>query len=163
MVVIVFIALLLAVRFFMVPADFGIHGKSFTYNFYRLSNVDEWKAFEVKYKGKETCSGEKCHNRNVEDNLSSHHRVVECENCHGPNLGHPDDPKKLPVDRGKSLCISCHAYLPYPGNRRSEMKAIDPEKHYIDFDCAECHNPHRSELFTERLRGPHKGRLKEIK
>ena len=32
-----------AARFLIVPPDFGIHGKSFTYNFYRLSNVDEWK------------------------------------------------------------------------------------------------------------------------
>ena len=70
------IVLIQAGRFIMVPSDFGTHGKSFTYNYYRLGNIDEWKAFEVKYKGKETCSGEKCHNKNIEENLSSHHKVV---------------------------------------------------------------------------------------
>jgi hypothetical protein len=162
-VVIGAIVLIQAGRFVMVPSDFGLHGKSFTYNYYRLSNIDEWKAFEVKYKGKETCSGEKCHNTNVEENLLSHHKVVECENCHGPNLGHPEDPKKLPIDRSRSLCIKCHGYLPYPDNRRSEMRTIDPQKHYIDKECSECHNPHKSNIFTEVLRGPHKSKLREIK
>jgi hypothetical protein len=129
----------------MVPADFGIYGDSFTYNFYRLSDIDEWKAFPVKYKGKETCN--ECHNNNVEENLSSHHRVIECENCHGPNLEHPDAPEKLPIDRSRFLCLRCHGFLPYPGNRRSEMKTIDPEKHNVDLKCVECHNPHRADFY----------------
>ena len=143
-VVIGAIVLFLTVRFFMVPADFGIHGDSFTYNFYRLSNVDEWKAFPVKYKGKQTCN--ECHNEKVEENLSSPHRVIECENCHGPKFEHPDAPEKLPIDRTRSLCLRCHGFLPYPGNRRSEMKTIDPQTHYVDLKCVECHNPHRADF-----------------
>ena len=162
-VVLGILVLIQIVRFIIIPPDFGIHGKTFTYNFYRLGSIDDWKAFPVKYQGKETCRGEKCHDKNVEQNLSSDHRVIQCENCHGPNLNHPDDPKKLPIDRTRYLCIRCHGYLPYPGNRRAEMRVIDPEKHYVDKECIECHNPHKSNYFTEVLRGPHRGRLKEIK
>ena len=41
--------LFLVVRPFIVPDDFGVHGKSFTYNYHRLSNIQEWKDFPVKY------------------------------------------------------------------------------------------------------------------
>ena len=50
------IIVLLIVRFFLTPPDFGIHGRNFTYGFFRLSNIDEWKAFTVKYKGQQTCA-----------------------------------------------------------------------------------------------------------
>ncbi len=39
------VCLILVVRHIMVPSDFGVHGDSFTYNYYRAGNVDEWKAF----------------------------------------------------------------------------------------------------------------------
>jgi hypothetical protein len=45
-VVIAGVALLLIVRHFMVPADFGVEkGGTFTYNFHRLSSSDDWKNF----------------------------------------------------------------------------------------------------------------------
>jgi len=53
------IALLLLARAQIVPADFGINGKSFTYNFYRKSDIKDWKAITVKYKGREYCN--ECH------------------------------------------------------------------------------------------------------
>lgn len=182
------IALSQAVRFVMVPPDFGVHGQSFTYGYYRLSNIDEWKNFRVKYKGKESCAGDKCHDKNVKENLSSNHKVIECENCHDPNPEHLNDPKKFEykIDRSRRLCVRCHAYLPYPGNFRSKMKvinpqkhfhaylpdpgnfrsktrAIDPQKHYLDRECAVCHNPHKSNVFSERLSIPHRPKFKEIK
>ena len=146
-VVIVLAASLLSVRQFIVPEGFGIIDKDvgYMYGYGRKGNIDEWKAFPVKYKGKETCS--ECHDKNVEENLSSHHRVIECENCHGPKLEHPDAPEKLPIDRSRFLCLRCHGFLPYPGNRRSEMKTIDPEKHNVDLKCVECHNPHKADFY----------------
>lgn len=153
------------VRNFIVPGDFGVHGKSFTYNYYRLGNIEDWKGFEVKYKGKRSCDGDKCHAKNVKKNLSSDHRVIQCENCHGPNLPHLKEPKKFEyqIDRTRPLCLRCHGFLPYPGNFRSAKRAIDPEKHYPRYKCFECHNPHQSNMFSEKLRLPHQPKFKEVK
>lgn len=142
------VCLILVVRHLMVPSDFGVNegmtGKSFTYNFYRASNVDEWKAFPVKYQGKEFCS--ECHSDRYEENLASKHALIQCENCHGPALNHPEDPEKLTIDRSRALCLRCHADLSYPGSMRSEIPPIDPEEHNPGEQCAECHNPHNPNL-----------------
>ena len=49
------VVLILVARHLMVPPDFGVHGKSFTYNFYRLSDIADYKALPVKYRGKKVC------------------------------------------------------------------------------------------------------------
>ena len=69
------IVVILIGRVFMVPDDFGVHGESFTYNFHRLSNEQEWKDFPVKYQGREYCAD--CHRRNVRvlDRSSAHAAV----------------------------------------------------------------------------------------
>ena len=138
------IALTLIVRHFMVPDDFGVHGKSFTYNFHRLSNVEEWQDFKAKYKGREYC--QECHEENVGETNSSKHRLIQCENCHGPAIDHPDDPETLEIDSSRELCLRCHASLPYPDNPRAQIKAIDPDRHNSDTACIECHNPHNPDL-----------------
>ncbi len=142
--VLIGIAALLVVRHFMVPSDFGVHGRNFTYGFYRLSNVDDWKNLKVKYRGKEYCR--ECHEEKVEENLSSPHSIIECENCHGPAVDHPDDPETLPIERSRSLCLRCHAYLPYPESNRADIPSIDSGEHNPDENCVECHNPHNPSL-----------------
>ncbi len=138
------IALILVVRNMMVPSDFGVHGDSFTYNFHRLSNIDEWKAFKVKYRGKEYCL--ECHEENVQEHAASPHAIIECENCHGPAIDHPDNPETLVIDKRRALCLRCHADLPYPSSHRSEIASIDPDDHNGELECAECHNPHNPSL-----------------
>ncbi len=143
------IALVLLARSAVVPKDFGVHGhradgKNFTFSFHRLGAIDDWKKFKVKYRGKEYC--EECHEEKVAENMSSKHRVIQCENCHGPAVDHPDDPESLAIDRSRDLCLRCHAYLPYPGSHRSEMAAIDPAEHNPGEACADCHNPHHPNL-----------------
>ena len=138
------VALLLIVRAMVVPADFGVHGKSFTYGFHRESNIDEWKAFKVKYQGKQYCK--ECHEEKVAENLASPHSVIQCENCHGPAIDHPDDPETLPIETDRSLCLRCHAYLPYPQSNRATMPSVDPHEHNPDANCIECHNPHHPNL-----------------
>ena len=138
------VALLLIVRGQVVPADFGVNGANFTYGFHRKGSIDDWKAVQVKYQGKEYCR--ECHEEKVVENLSSPHKVIECENCHGPATLHPDNPPKLTVDRSRGLCLRCHAALPYPLSHRSEMPAIDPDGHNPDAACLECHNPHNPTL-----------------
>lgn len=138
------VALLLIARSIMVPDDFGKHGDSFTYNFYRQGSIDDWKNFKVKYRGKEYCR--ECHEEKVTENLASPHKVIECENCHGPAIDHPEDPETLTIDTSRLLCLRCHARLPYPQSHRAEMPAVDPQEHNIDADCIECHNPHNPDL-----------------
>ncbi|OGQ95859.1 MAG: cytochrome C [Deltaproteobacteria bacterium RIFOXYD12_FULL_57_12] len=143
-VALVGIALLLTARAVMVPKDFGVNGRSFTYGFYRKGNVDDWKNFKVKYRGKEYCV--ECHDDKVTENLASPHKVIECENCHGPAVDHPETPATLPVDRTRELCLRCHAHLAYPQSNRAKMPAISPDEHNPGIDCVECHNPHNPDL-----------------
>lgn len=138
------VALILTARHIIVPSDFGVHGDSFTYNFYRASSVTEWKNFPVSYKGREYCG--ECHEENVASTASSKHSIIQCENCHGPAKDHPDDPETLTIDRSRELCLRCHANLPYPGSHRGEIAAIDPEEHNPGEECVQCHNPHNPNL-----------------
>lgn len=138
------VALILTARHFMVPSDFGVHGKSFTYNFYRASDVEEWKKYPVSYKGRAYC--EECHGENVESIAVSKHSIIQCENCHGPALDHPDDPETLTINRSRDLCLRCHTSLAYPGSLRGEIVGIDPEEHNPEEECVQCHNAHNPNL-----------------
>ena len=139
LVIVIFIA-----RSIMVPSDFGVSERGFMYGYHREGNEAEWANFKVKYKSKKYC--EDCHVDEVAGNLASPHRIIECENCHGPALEHPDDPEKLPIDKSRGLCLRCHAKLPYPTSLRSEIKGIDPQGHHPEGACASCHNPHHPNL-----------------
>lgn len=135
---------ILTLRYFMVPEDFGVHGRNFTYGYHRLSNIDEWKAFTVKYQGSESCAD--CHEENSQDHMSSKHRNIQCENCHGPALEHPDNPETLVIERSRELCLRCHAKLDYPNTDRGALRGIDPASHNPEAVCSECHNPHKPDL-----------------
>lgn len=134
------VAVILVARHFMVPDDFGVHGPSFTYNFYRASNVPEWKAFPVKYQGRESCV--ECHEDNVQSLNASPHAPIECENCHGPAVGHPDEVELLPIERSREHCLRCHAALDYPQTARSELPNVRDRTHRRRRECASCHYPH---------------------
>lgn len=138
------IAVVLVARQFLVPADFGVHGRNFTYGFYRLGNVEEWKAFPVKYQGQSRCA--KCHTENSAEIAASKHANIECENCHGPGVNHPKQVKKLPINGSRDLCLRCHQFLPYPSSLRSELPGIDGAKHMRRSECRKCHNPHHPDL-----------------
>ncbi len=127
-------------RQFLVPDDFGVHGDSFTYNYYRLSNVQEWKDFEIKYRGRDSCR--ECHADNVRAHRRAPHKRVECENCHGPSGNHPDDVEFLPLNKERSMCLRCHADLDYPNTARADLPAIVDRRHKRGRECVECHNPH---------------------
>ena len=144
-VVIVVVILFLFFRDVMVPDDFGVNGENFTYGYHRASSIDEWKAVSVKYRGKAYC--EECHTEKYEENMASMHKTIQCENCHGPALNHPDDPEALVIDKSRALCLRCHASLGFPGvGGRSDIPGIDPEEHNQGEECSECHNPHNPSL-----------------
>jgi hypothetical protein len=138
------LAVVLVARQFMVPADFGVHGKNFTYGFHRLGNIQEWKDFPVKYQGRERCA--RCHEENTEAIADSRHAIIQCENCHGPGVGHPRQVETLPVDRSREQCLRCHQALPYPGSQRMALPAIDGATHKPRRECRACHNPHHPDL-----------------
>ena len=127
-VVLVAVALLLIVRYFVVPRDFGIedHG-TFTYNYHRRSSTDDWRNIKAKYRGRDYCK--ECHEEKVEAILDSPHENIQCENCHGPAIDHPDNPEDLAIETKRSLCLRCHTYLPYPTSQRSELPGINPDEH----------------------------------
>lgn len=145
-VAIVFVAVILAARQIMVPEDFGVHGESFTYNFYRQGNVQEWKDFPLKYRGTAVCV--ECHSENGEQLAASAHAAIQCENCHGPGVNHPEteDPAAMAVDRGRPLCLRCHADLGYPGINRANIPGIAPDAHNSGLACVQCHDAHDPDL-----------------
>jgi hypothetical protein len=72
---------------------------------------------------------------------------LQCEDCHGPAVDHPQDPPKLAINKGREMCLRCHAYLPYPTSLRSRMKGFaNPDDHNPDTDCVACHNPHSPDM-----------------
>ena len=139
-VTIALVVLVLLARVFLVPDDFGVHGRNFTYGFHRLSNISEWQAFPVKYLGEETCI--ECHDEKVQANNSNVHKNIQCENCHGAATGHPDEQEALPIDESRELCLRCHQQLEYPHGARSAVVAVDGDKHRRRRSCSRCHDPH---------------------
>ncbi len=139
------LALALVARHFIVPSDMTVGERGFMYSYHRASNIPEWKAFKVKYQGKEYCG--ECHDDQYEANMASKHKIIQCENCHGPAIDHPEEPnEKLDIDTSRAQCIRCHALLPYPSSQRGELKGIDPNEHNPDENCSECHDPHEPDL-----------------
>lgn len=143
-VVLVVIGLILTARYFYVPDDFGVHDRGFMYGYYRLGNEDDWKAVKVKFKTKEYCR--ECHPERYEANMGSKHKLIQCENCHGLAVDHPEDPPKLAVDRSRGLCLRCHTALVYPTSQRGTMKGIDPDTHNPGAECSSCHDPHKPDM-----------------
>ena len=134
------VGLILIARPFLVPDDFGVHGRDFTYGYHRLSNIQEWKDFPVKYQGRESCT--ECHEENVQTVAGSSHQAVQCENCHGPSVNHPDDNEFLPLDTRRELCLRCHARLEYPNTNRAALLSISGKRHKRGRECVKCHSPH---------------------
>lgn len=143
-IVIAVVASIMVARAFMVPDDFGVHGDSFTYNYYRLSNVQEWQDFPAKYVGSKRCK--RCHDENAAEIKGSKHANMQCENCHGPAAGHPKKVEKLAINTSRDLCLRCHHYLAYPSSQRSQLPGIDGSKHKKNKECSRCHDPHHPDL-----------------
>jgi hypothetical protein len=130
----------LLARHFLVPADFGAHERGYMYGWHRKSNEQEWRAETVKYKGAAVCIP--CHRDKYDDIKDSPHRIINCENCHGPNYDHPRNPPVLEINRSRTLCLRCHAKLPYRNTVRGQIRGINPETHHPEAECMMCHYPH---------------------
>jgi predicted CXXCH cytochrome family protein len=134
------VVLILLARVFLVPKDFGIGERGFMYGWHRKGNEQDWKNFKVKYVGKEYCKD--CHSKNYDSINKTPHRIIPCEDCHGPAVDHPENPPKLTIDKSRALCLRCHYPLPYPTSDRAKIRSINPDKHNPGIECSTCHNPH---------------------
>lgn len=139
------ILLILLARMVLVPKDFGVYERGYMYGWHRLSNEEEWKQFKIKYQGKEYCKD--CHSDKYDSINKTPHRIIQCENCHGPASDitsdhYSDERPKLTIDKSREQCLRCHFPLPYPSSGRLKLKGIDPDKHNPDIECSTCHNPH---------------------
>jgi predicted CXXCH cytochrome family protein len=141
-VVLAIVAIILIARTFLTPDDFGTHEQGYMYGWHRQSNVEEWKNFSVKYRGREFCVS--CHAGQTQKLASAPHKDIECENCHGPAKSHPADPLKLNVDRSRELCLRCHTSLAYPTSQRLQIKGVNPDRHNPGLNCVLCHKPHEA-------------------
>ena len=155
LVFVAIVALLLTVRHFYVPNDFGVHERGYTYGWYRGLSVGDWKWLPIKYQGRESCA--ECHRKQVVSIRDMPHASIQCENCHGPALDHPSDPAKLTIDTTRELCLRCHASLPYPSSARGGLRSIDPATHNPGQPCVECHSPHQPTL--DHLLSPDAGQV----
>jgi len=138
------VLLIIVVRSFLVPDDFGVWERGYMYGWHRKGNEAEWKKVTVKYKTKAYCK--ECHAEKVESIDRSPHGILPCENCHGPAMNHPEDPPTLTIDHSRELCIRCHAKLFTPSSGRSKIRGIDPVTHNPGAECSLCHDPHHPNL-----------------
>lgn len=134
------IAVIVVGREVLVPKDFGIYERGYMYSWHRKSNEADWKAVKVKYRTAEHCKS--CHADKYADIKASPHANISCENCHGPNLNHPEDPPGLTIDRSRALCGRCHYLLPYQTSQRGHIKGINLATHHPEAECVLCHYPH---------------------
>ena len=141
----------LVARSFFVPADFKAVDGDYKYQWHRVGSEDFWKNFTVKYKGTTYCAD--CHTDKFDLIKVSKHAMIQCENCHGAALDHPENPEKLVVDKSRELCLRCHAKLPYrpvtytalpKGNIAFKMQ--DPDEHNPEYQCVECHDVHKADF-----------------
>ncbi|GAM09168.1 hypothetical protein OR1_01442 [Geobacter sp. OR-1] len=134
------VVVILVLRVILVPNDFGIHERGYMYGWHRKGNEADWKNISVKYRTTEYCR--QCHRDKYEDIRNSPHGSIMCENCHGPAMNHPQDPRSLEINRSRALCVRCHFKLPYSASRRGSIKGINPATHHPEVECVLCHYPH---------------------
>jgi predicted CXXCH cytochrome family protein len=104
--------------------------------------------------GTSTCLA--CHDgRSATDHrefLSSPHKAISCESCHGPGLTHVrqggrlglfiDNPGDQPFEVRHEACIECHAQASSPGG--NTVQGFLASAHFTGnaATCTDCHNVH---------------------
>jgi hypothetical protein len=131
----IFIALFLLARHFLVPATFGQYGH------YRAASLNDNSMPEIHYSGQQACF--ECH-QDIEDlKAKDVHSDIHCEICHGPGQKHviSADAADIVKPSGREFCGSCHAQN--AAKPKNAIVQIDLNKHNVDKNCIECHNPHQ--------------------
>lgn len=144
------VAGVIGARMIIVPS-FTPANNDYRYQWHRVANQQEWKDFKVKYQGSAYCQD--CHIDQYNKISASVHAKIQCENCHGAAIDHPDKPEKLIIDKSRELCLRCHASLPYRTavykelpQKNLQLKMVNPDEHYAgeNMQCVTCHDPHKA-------------------
>jgi hypothetical protein len=127
----------LAIRQYLVPADFGKYGH------FRPASLDEIAARTPVFAGRAACA--ECHQDVAEAKSKGPHVNVGCEACHGPAGRHAQDfssQKPLLPDTAK-LCVVCHEA---DGAKPKAFPQVVSRDHANGVACGTCHNPHQPKL-----------------
>ena len=129
----IFVAIFLVVRHFLVPESFGKLGH------YRADALKDIQALDTKYIDIKQCA--ECHPEIDSSKKVSHHRNINCQTCHGPGNKHIQDPSANPMEKNteRKFCAKCHSL----NAARKNIKQQDISKHNTEGKCVECHNPHQ--------------------
>lgn len=139
-------------RMVIVPS-FAPANNDYRYQWHRVANQQEWRDYKVKYQGSAYCQD--CHTEQYKKISASVHANIQCENCHGAAIDHPENPQKLVIDRSRELCLRCHSYLPYRPSEYKEFQKraiklmmVNPDEHYPgdNMQCISCHDPHKADF-----------------
>ena len=135
------------------PKNFGNHG-SFFYKYYRLGAIDDEALRPIKHYTNSNCSH--CHKVESDMQISSVHKTLSCEFCHGPGANHIDGKGKLightERAKGKELtkqCLRCHnGRIIARTKNKNVIKTIIMPDHLKDkkvkltHSCDQCHVVH---------------------
>lgn len=133
-VLVVFIVVaFIIIRPMLIPEGFGEYGH------FRGGALDDEVSKDFKYAGKASCV--ECHDEMTDLLFQGYHRKLSCEVCHGPLMGHIEEPEDVQptFPRGRSLCPLCHEYLPA---RPTGFPQIVSQSHNPMKACISCHEPH---------------------
>jgi hypothetical protein len=134
---IVLVLVFLAIRYVLIPADFGKYGH------YRPGSLDEIAARPPVFAGRQACAA--CHDDIVTAKSKGPHVDVGCEACHGPLGRHAQDftsQKPLLPDTAK-LCPTCHEA---DAAKPKTFPQVVSREHAAGMACGACHNPHQPKL-----------------
>ncbi|MCX6230117.1 MAG: multiheme c-type cytochrome [Bacteroidetes bacterium] len=132
---VIFVALFLGVRHFLVPKTFGKYGH------YDAKALEANAAHDVKYIDAQDCSN--CHTDIDSLKMAGKHAKINCQTCHGPGYKHLEDPSANPLIKPteRAFCGKCHEKN--AARPTNIIKQQDLSKHNPDSKCVECHNPHQ--------------------
>ncbi len=132
---VIFIALFLVARHFLVPDTFGQYGH------YRGDALIDNASKEIVYASKEDCFD--CHDDIREQLENDVHADISCLTCHGPGLAHVNNPENDNIikESEREFCGRCHDIN--AARSTDIVFQVDIKTHYTEKkNCVECHNPH---------------------
>ena len=131
-VFVIALAVVAAVRWWLVPADYGRFGS------YRAGAVAQNRARPIVYAGQRACL--ECHDDVGETRKANAHAAIGCESCHGPHAAHAADPAvaaRRPDPR--ATCAVCH--VPNAA-KPAVFRTVAFDDHADPGPCTACHPPH---------------------
>jgi len=135
-----------AVRSFMVPEGFGIHG-SYTYGYFRADSEREQSERAPLYQGSDKCKG--CHEEQFTLWSGAEHAAVSCETCHGNWQAHNNNTKeKAGRDTSIEGCLVCHGQVEGRPESVKQVKSLSQHVQEKGKElqegqlCVACHDGH---------------------